>query len=299
MSLENPTCFLRDDLQSSQRSSTDTTHCRRRTFLHSHPRIYPDHSSTIAVPTAPLVPSISTPTLLHSTFFVLLLSRLLDVVIFTSAIAITAYNYWAGDIQPSHHQYQQLLPDPLSRSSNRSSSSSSSSTDSTVTATSFASDQGDDDIITKRPDPLLHTCRRRTEIWAAESVRHYRRRSTYDRPTFASINKFVSSSFPIIDHNNNPTSSLKHRRRSPIHGSNESQGEMLARMQSKVENLIQEGQAALTSSVGMINQEEAIRDYPDFEDTLCVASSINSSHRCYHYHHNRRSGNRRHSDYGN
>ena len=58
-----------------------------------------------------------TSTLPQPTLLAFLLSRLLDAFIFTSAIAITAYNYWTGDMLPPAHKQQVLLdaPEPHER----------------------------------------------------------------------------------------------------------------------------------------------------------------------------------------
>ncbi|KAI7879907.1 hypothetical protein K492DRAFT_188407 [Lichtheimia hyalospora FSU 10163] len=172
-------------------------------------------------------------------FFMLLFSRLIDAVIFTSAIAITAYNYWTGDLPQPAQTHQALISSAPAPS--RTSSSSRSKRNSYASGSS----------------PLVQVRRRMTEEWAADTLQdkeedshrqQQNRASTYARPTFASMNKFHSSPAVVGDQQPNKTQHVrtKHRSKS-FNQPKQSQDEMLARMQTQLENLIQEGQAALNS----------------------------------------------------
>ncbi|CDH58752.1 predicted protein [Lichtheimia corymbifera JMRC:FSU:9682] len=224
------------------------TNCRKVSLIRTN--LYPDSASTLVEDAHISHPNATSTTGTTATtannffqpaFFMLLFSRLIDAVIFTSAIAITAYNYWTGDLPQPAANHQVLISSAPAPS--RTSSSSRSKRNSYASASS----------------PLVQVRRRMTEEWAADTLQdndqqdshhqHHNRASTYARPTFASMNKFHSSPAIVGDqqpHKNQQHVRTKHRSKS-FNQPKQSQDEMLARMQTQLENLIQEGQAALNS----------------------------------------------------
>lgn len=187
MSVQHPTCFLQDDLYTTRQMAT-ATNCRKVSLIRTN--LYPDSASTLVEDAHISHPNATSTTGTTATtannffqpaFFMLLFSRLIDAVIFTSAIAITAYNYWTGDLPQPAANHQALISSAPAPS--RTSSSSRSKRNSYASASS----------------PLVQVRRRMTEEWAADTLQdndqqdshhqHHNRASTYARPTFASMNK--------------------------------------------------------------------------------------------------------------
>lgn len=187
MSVQHPTCFLQDDLYTTRQMAT-ATNCRKVSLIRTN--LYPDSASTLvedahishtnATSTTGTTTTTSTSNnFFQPAFFMLLFSRLIDAVIFTSAIAITAYNYWTGDLPQPAATHQALISSAPAPS--RTSSSSRSKRNSYTSSTS----------------PLVKVRRRMTEEWAADTLQdneqgqqqQHNRASTYARPTFASMNK--------------------------------------------------------------------------------------------------------------
>ncbi|CDS07356.1 hypothetical protein LRAMOSA01305 [Lichtheimia ramosa] len=260
MSVQHPTCFLQDDLYTTRQMAT-ATNCRKVSLIRTN--LYPDSASTLVEDahishtnatstTGTTTTTSSSNNFFQPAFFMLLFSRLIDAVIFTSAIAITAYNYWTGDLPQPAATHQALISSAPAPS--RTSSSSRSKRNSYTSSTS----------------PLVKVRRRMTEEWAADTLQdneqdqhqQHNRASTYARPTFASMNKFHSSPAVVSgdqQHNKSQHVRTKHRSKS-FNQPKQSQDEMLARMQTQLENLIQEGQAALNSPAFDMEDDEDGRD---------------------------------------
>ncbi|KAI9499077.1 hypothetical protein BDB00DRAFT_798243 [Zychaea mexicana] len=280
--LEHPAYMLSDE------TTSRLDQCRlvpdRLSSLYYRARLYPETN-------ADGIPSVSY-SFPQPTLLALLLSRLLDAVIFTSAIAITAYNYWAGELlNPMQKQAGLLASAPSSSSASQSVSSLISSSSHhhhrqqhqqyqqqhmTDTASALLVDRRRRSAEQQTSDnKLVDTRRQRTEEWAEclgkpqqqhrqqqqqqqhsqhrpsqqqQQQRHHRH-STYAQPTLASINKSQANQ-----------QRTKHRSKS-FDQPREEQDEMLARMQTQLQNLIQEGQAALTSTVDVYGTADEDDDY--------------------------------------
>ncbi|KAI8144343.1 hypothetical protein BJV82DRAFT_607071 [Fennellomyces sp. T-0311] len=224
MALANPTFMINDDV-----SRMD--HCRmipdRLSSLYRR-QLYPEAADD--------VPSVSY-SFPQPTLLALLLSRLLDAVIFTSAIAITAYNYWTGELlNPPQKQQGLLAAAPIVQQQQQ----------------QIQYDERKSRQVSNPMNKLVDTRRQRTEEWAEcltksqqqQQQQQQPRKSTYAQPTLASMSKSQATK-----------QRSKHRSKS-FDQPREEQDEMLARMQTQLQNLIQEGQAALTSTVDVYDDED-------------------------------------------
>ena len=138
MALENPTLFINDDTTSRFLDQCHRPFMMPQSVSPIHPSynpIYPqehDEDEEMSINTSNYrrrqqqqqqlyndLPSVSR-SFPQPTLLVLLLSRILDAVIFTSAIAITAYNYWTGELMDSVQKQSNLLVSaPASTSSSQ------------------------------------------------------------------------------------------------------------------------------------------------------------------------------------
>ncbi|KAI9275636.1 hypothetical protein BDA99DRAFT_555414 [Phascolomyces articulosus] len=205
----------------------------------------------------------------------MLFARIVDALIFTSAIAITAYNYWIGALdnnntaQPSltsgqHHQQQQHQRQPI--------------LDIRQWRQMYAPKFNHDDTV-KQHDFLEDSKRQRTQQWA-ETMAKQPPSPTHSSSRSAQKSKLVqfpNHEIPTKSALADPTTQLqaapiqasnKHNKKRrtqslppPKRNSNaqvaqEKQDEMLNRMEEQLQSLIEEGQAALTSKVELYELDE-------------------------------------------
>ncbi|KAI7861156.1 hypothetical protein BDC45DRAFT_493678 [Circinella umbellata] len=197
------------------------------------------------------------------TLLALLLSRILDAVIFTSAIAITAYNYWTGELMNNvQNQPNLLVGAPTAASSSQrhphyhqSQQHHNHFSRRRLSSTTLLDEQtqkqrkssfSDVDATTNN---LMETQKQRTEEWAEslakpeqrpqqrkELLKRQQHRSydkAYANPTLASMNKSKYDS--------------KHRSKSLDIKRQEEVDETFCRVDAKLQSLIQRCQDALKS----------------------------------------------------
>ncbi|KAI9499625.1 hypothetical protein BDB00DRAFT_866488 [Zychaea mexicana] len=222
----------------------------------------------------------------------MLFTRIVDALIFTSAIAITAYNYWIGaldnsapqaSLTASSHYHQQTQQQPV--------------LDIRQWRQTHAPKLNHDAVV-KQHDFLEDSKRQRTQRWAetlAVSQQHQQQQSNHhqqhhrqhSRSSSRSAQKTKMVQFPnndTIENDNTEvsvptksatdptqaqaqaqTASNKKRRTQSLpppktnpgaQAAQEKQDEMFARMEERLQSLIEEGQAALTSKVELYELDE-------------------------------------------
>lgn len=200
-----------------------------------------------------------------------LFTRLLDALIFTSAIAITAYNYWTGSLNdpPPPSNAITAPPQPVM---------------SIKQWRQAHAPKRNNDVVVKQHDYLEDSRRLRTQQWAEDVAKQQLQQlqqtpnnkhciSEVNSPLvlflFSSI-RFDLLSFPwrtlLLQTSKVPesTRSKKRTQSLPIAPANkqgaqdaqEKEDEMFARMEERLQSLIQEGQAALSSKVELYELDE-------------------------------------------
>ncbi|KAI8148880.1 hypothetical protein BJV82DRAFT_663230 [Fennellomyces sp. T-0311] len=259
---EQPTAF--NEPQSMPRRSFELPHGHRRSNRHGR------HNSTVSVPDRISTfyrryrenntcnqsqSSYSSLTSSKSDIIEMLFSRIVDALIFTSAIAITAYNYWMGSLDSNPAQPSVTSSGPATPTM-----------DIRQWRQTHAPKLNHD--VAKQPDFLEDSKRQRTQHWAesmAKQQQHVQQQHVqqqHSRPKSKLVqfpNEPISKSDPAPE----PEPSRKRRTQSlpPPKKSNDAQAahkedEMLSRMEERLQSLIEEGQAALTSKVELYELDE-------------------------------------------
>ncbi|KAI8874741.1 hypothetical protein K501DRAFT_339088 [Backusella circina FSU 941] len=167
-------------------------------------------------------------------------SRLLDVLIFTSAIAITAYSYLTGSLDAPSPFVVEAPPmkiAPFGVYSNR----------------SYKRHSSKRDIVILQ-DPIEESRRQRTQEWAEQQLHpqdHHHHHHHHHHQT-----KRHSAPMALLDNNRkiqSPKLSRREKKRAQSIPNNKpvekEDDEMFSRMEERLQSLIEQGQAALTSQI--------------------------------------------------
>ncbi|KAI9331145.1 hypothetical protein BD770DRAFT_477831 [Pilaira anomala] len=167
--------------------------------------------------------------------FEVIFSRLLDILIFTSAIAITAISYLKGTLRPM------VEAPPITNNHNSL----------PYNQKRHSHSEGS---YNKPHDPIEDSKRRRTQEWAEQVLTS----TTRSCPTSTNNKKRSCSTTVLIDskkvqplsRDNNMKRERKRTQSLPVNKPLEKEDEALLRMEEKLQSLIQQGQDALSSPVG-------------------------------------------------
>ncbi|KAG2217503.1 hypothetical protein INT45_012621 [Circinella minor] len=293
MALETPTLFIDDDITSRRLDQCHRSYMIPQRVSPIHPGynpLYPQGNSEdeeMTINTSNYsrrqqqqlhndIPSVAY-SFPQPTLLALLLSRILDAVIFTSAIAITAYNYWTGELMNSVQKQPNLLVGaPTSTSSShrypyyhQSQQQDNHFIRRRLSSTTLLNEQTQkqrkssfSDVDTTITNNLMETQKQRTEEWAEslakpeqqpqqrkEQLKRQQQRSydkAYANPTLASMNKSKHDS--------------KHRSKSLDIKRHEEVDETFSRVDAKLKSLIQRCQDALKSKADFSADDIDVND---------------------------------------
>ncbi|KAG0167590.1 hypothetical protein DFQ28_000840 [Apophysomyces sp. BC1034] len=154
-------------------------------------------------------------------------SRLLDAIIFTSALAITAYNYWTGSLE-------QPPPPPTTRP---------------ALIKQWRQQQQRRSVVIQEPELLEDSRRQRIQQWAETVPTTNQIMVQLQRPSSPPVSTTASKRSDAPKRDKRRTQSLPNNPATvQILMAKQKEDEMFARMEERLQSLIQQGQAALTST---------------------------------------------------
>ncbi|KAF7726245.1 hypothetical protein EC973_008955 [Apophysomyces ossiformis] len=173
----------------------------------------------------------------QSTAMEIIFSRLLDAIIFTSALAITAYNYWTGSLDPP-------APPPPTRP---------------ALIKQWKKQQQRKSVVIQEPEALEDSRRQRTQQWAETIVTSNQKLVQRQRPSSPPVMATASRRADAPKRDKRRTQSLPNNPAAvQILMEKQKEDEMFARMQERLQSLIQQGQAALTSTAIEVYERDEI-----------------------------------------